>query len=282
MQIIAKVLNFEIRQSDIDRECRKMKGEEPLKAAALALQHLIDRCLLLNKAIQCGVDISDSEYDNAIMELIDAEEPLGLSGSDIQLLTAHQIELLLRRHLIIKKYVKTLYPQEFPISSQGLQKLYHDNPEMFSSPEMVRCSHILFSGQDSETETKAKEIRATIKNSEDFVRISRDCSDCPSNASGGDLGWVTRGKLTEAMDEMAFSLKVGDISPVFQSPFGYHILMLTERKPAQLIPFSEIENSLQARLIQLEREYILSRHVSELRKEYAPYISIDPDYSDQA
>lgn len=281
MQIIARVLEYEIRQRDIDRECKKLKGEDPFRATSIALQHLIDRYLLLSKAIRSGIEISDSEYDSAIMELIESEEPFGLSSLEIQNLTAEEMEILLRRHLIIKKYIQTLYPEEVPFTSERLRQLYKDSPEIFSSPEMVRCSHILFAGHDSETERKAYEIRAAIKTADDFIRYCHDCSDCPSNTSGGDLGWISRGKLTEAMDLVAFNLKPGEISSVFKSPFGYHILMLTERKPAQLIPFTEIENSLQARLIQLEKEYVLRRHVAELRKEFAPYISINPDYTKQ-
>ncbi len=281
MQIIAKVLEFEIRQSDIDRECAKLKEDDPLRVSSLALQHLIDRCLLLSKAQQCGIEISDSEYDSAIMELIEREETFGLSSSEIQALSADEIERMLRRHLIIKKYVQTLYPDELPRSSERLRELYHDKPEIFSSPEKVRLSHILFKGHDQETESKAQKIRASIQNPQDFIRYSRDCSDCPSNASGGDLGWISKGKLTEEMDRVAFSLKVNEISPVFMSPFGYHILMLTGRKPAQQIPFTEIANSLHARVVQMEREYILSKHVSELRREFASQISIHPDYSQQ-
>lgn len=282
MQIIAKVLEYEISQSDIERECAKLKDEDSLRVSALALQHLIDRCLLLSKAIKSGIEITDREYDSAIMELIETENPFGLSSSDIQFLAAQEIEILLRRHLLIKKYVQTLYPDDLPLTAERLRELYAEHPDIFISPEKLRLSHILFSGQDLETERKAMEIRAAIKHADDFIRYSHDCSDCPSNTSGGDLGWITRGKLTQAMDEIAFSLELGEISPVFKSPFGYHILMLTEQKPARQIPFSEIESSLQARIIQLEREYILSKHVAELRKEFASQIIIHPDYSQQA
>lgn len=60
-----------------------------------------------------------------------------------------------------------------------------------------------------------------------FVELAREQSDCPSSKKGGDLGKVKAGSLDSAVEEVAFSLVVGEISEPFESPEGVHLLMRT-------------------------------------------------------
>ena len=274
MQIIAKVADLEISQRDVERECARLHAANKPNTFALALQHLIDSCLLFIKARQSGLEISSEEYDAAVLELIEREEPFGLPSSELQLLNATELEKLLHRQLLIRKYVSTLCPPEGQVSSHTLQEIYHEKHELFQKPEMVRCSHILIRGKDPNSLAKAKEIRASIRNADDFYKCCSLYSDCPSCATCGDLGWVSAGKLIKEMEEVAFKMQPNEISEVFATIYGYHILMVTDRSPAEAIAFEEIEDSFKARLEQLEREFILTRHVADLREEYADRIHI--------
>jgi len=277
MQIIAKVADLEISQRDVERECARLHADNKPNTFALALQHLIDSCLLFIKARQCGIDLSSEEYDEAVLELIEGEEPFGLPSSELQLLNATELEKLLHRQLVIRKYVATLCTSDSQISTHTLQELYLDKKELFQKPEMVRCSHILIQGRDANSLVKAKEIRESIHNTDDFSKCCALYSDCPSCATCGDLGWISAGKLIKEMEEIAFKLHPGEISEVFPTMYGYHILMVTDRIPAETIAFEEIEDSFKARLEQLEREFILTRHVAELREEYADRILINQE-----
>lgn len=274
MQIVAKVIDFEISKRDLDRESAKFFAQNQEKAVLQALNLLIDRCLLFAKALQEGIKITEEEYDNALLDIIEQDEPLGLASSAIQELTGHELETLLRRQLIIKKYINTFCPKDIPITTKKLHDFYEEQKEFFKRPPQVHCSHILIKGDSESMLAKATQIRANILNAQDFLRLSQSYSDCPSNASCGDLGWFAKGKMISEIDEVAFSMKIGEISQPFKSNYGYHILMLLERKEQELIPFEEIRESLYARLQQLEKEYLLSKHLAELRHQFADSIII--------
>lgn len=273
MQIIAKVLNIEIFERDLEREM--CCGGDSQRA----LHRLIDRCLLLVKALQLGYEASDAEFDIALFELLDEEEPFGLPAGSLMKMSAKEMETLLRRNIIIKKYLQSIYPRT-DISEDKLQALYQEQKESFVCEEMVRCSHIFLSGEKARD--RIHEIRKRIHSKEDFLSFCNSCSECPSHKCCGDLGFFPRGKLFPEIDAVAFSLELNEISEPFASPEGYHILMLTDRKPAGPIPFEEIKQSLLAQLKQMEREYYLLHHLSELYQEYKNNIIILNDAYKQA
>ena len=269
MQIVAKVVSKTISQKDLDRE-QACGGTE-----SHALKRLIDRCLLLEKAEQIGVTVSDEEFDIALMEILDEENPFGLPPGSIQNMDALEMEILIRRNIIIRKYVANICPDTLSFGDDKLRELYKEQIDMFCSEEMVRCSHILIKGESALEQIT--EIRSRIKSSEDFLAYCKECSDCPSNECCGDLGFFPRGKLFPQIDEVAFSLELNEISQPFKTPEGYHILMLTERKCESPIPFEEIKDSLNDHLIQMEKEYFLMRHISELYEEFKNQILIYKD-----
>jgi len=273
MEIVARVFNHEIKLKDIEYECLRCKKQATTENVKSALNRLIDRCLLYEQAIISGIIVTDIEYDNALLELIEEDEPLGLPSEAIQKLSARELETKLKRKLYIQKYIKSIYPKDVTAISPKLHELYEENKDIFLSVGSVKCSHILIrDGEDAER--KANDIRASITSAEDFVRISISCSDCPSNATCGDLGWFPRGKMIPEIDEVAFNMNIGEISQPFKSAYGYHILMLTDKKEPACIPFEDIKDSLHARMRHIECEFIINKHILELRQIYADKIVI--------
>ena len=80
---------------------------------------------------------------------------------------------------------------------------------------------------------KLEGIRERIAKGEDFAALAKEFSDCPSGArAGGDLGQFGRGMMVKEFEDVAFSLPVGEVSPVFKTPFGWHIVKVTQRDDA--------------------------------------------------
>jgi len=89
----------------------------------------------------------------------------------------------------------------------------------------VRASHILV-----KTANEAMQIKKEIDNGGDFEYYARLYSLCPSASKGGDLGYFGRGQMVPEFERKAFTLPVGEVStPVF-SPFGWHLIKVTDRK----------------------------------------------------
>ena len=90
----------------------------------------------------------------------------------------------------------------------------------------------------ADAEKKIKELKATIdatpeaEKSAKFAELAKDNSDCPSGSRGGDLGFFTHGQMVPEFDKAAFELPVGKVSDIVKTKFGYHIILVTEKKPA--------------------------------------------------
>jgi parvulin-like peptidyl-prolyl isomerase len=107
-------------------------------------------------------------------------------------------------------------------------------------PGTIRASHILISyagaPRTAATRTKeeakqlAQEVLAKARGGEDFEDLARRYSDCPSaqNERSGDLGFFGKGKMVKPFEDAAFALKVGEISGIVETDFGYHIIKRTQ------------------------------------------------------
>ena len=90
----------------------------------------------------------------------------------------------------------------------------------------------------AEAEKKIKELKATIdatpeaEKSAKFAELAKANSDCPSGSKGGDLGFFTHGQMVPEFDKAAFELPVGKVSDIVKTSFGYHLILVTEKKPA--------------------------------------------------
>jgi parvulin-like peptidyl-prolyl isomerase len=88
----------------------------------------------------------------------------------------------------------------------------------------IRASHILV-----EKHSKAVElIRKIVEDGDDFAKIAKAFSECPSRKKGGDLGWFQRGQMVQEFERAAFALSVGQMTrdPI-KTQFGYHIIKRT-------------------------------------------------------
>jgi peptidyl-prolyl cis-trans isomerase D len=115
-----------------------------------------------------------------------------------------------------------------------VERAYNDNIDQYSTPEQVRASHILLKTEgkdDAAMKAKAEDILKQARSGADFGELAKKYSEDDSNAkNGGDLDYFTRGKMVPEFDTVAFSLQPGQISDVVKSPFGYHIIKLTDKK----------------------------------------------------
>jgi peptidyl-prolyl cis-trans isomerase C len=123
---------------------------------------------------------------------------------------------------------------------------YGKNQADFNRPEEVRAAHVLLQCSPSaDAVTKAKseadlrDLLAKVKGGADFAEIAKSHSTCPSSARGGDLGYFSRGKMVPAFEQKAFALKVGEVSDVFSTQFGYHFVKITDRKAGGLRQLDE-------------------------------------------
>lgn len=143
--------------------------------------------------------------------------------------------------------VKRYQPTE-----EELRQAYAANAERYTKPAKRRASHILVqlpAGANAETEAKAKEriaeIERQLRRGGDFAALAQQHSDdSDSRAKGGDLGVVKPGLLPAELEQALKALTAGQVSPPVRTPFGYHLVKLTEYAPETRRPFEQMRNEL--------------------------------------
>lgn len=149
-----------------------------------------------------------------------------------------------RKDIIIKEYLRKEIEDKVTVSDEDAKKYYEENPDKFKEPEKVEVSHILV-----DTEAEANDILAKLKAGDDFAKLAKEKSKCPSKDKGGELGYISKGQTVPEFETAAFSLQPGQLSGVIKSQFGYHIIKVTAKQPEKIIPFDEIKDQLKQMLL---------------------------------
>ena len=152
-------------------------------------------------------------------------------------------------------------------------RIYDQTVERIGPDGLVQTAHILLrlNQQATPEEQAAVKVRidsihTALKNGADFAELAKKVSEDPGSArQGGLLPFVQRGQLVKEYEDVAFSLEPGKISDVVQSPFGYHIIMVKERK--QMEPFEFHREAILKFIEQRNlRDRIAEQKVDELVK----------------
>ena len=140
------------------------------------------------------------------------------------------------------------------VSKEDVERSYNEQLGKYTTPEQIRASHILLTTEgkdDAAVRAQAEQVLKEAKSGADFAALAKKYSQDETNAQqGGDLDYFGRGRMVGAFEEAAFALKPGEISDLVKTEFGYHIIKLTDRKPALVRQLSdptvykEIESTL--------------------------------------
>ena len=165
------------------------------------------------------------------------------------------------RQILIGRLVELLRNEKAaPVTESQVAEFYEANKESFKQPDSFRVSHILVS--DSET---AKQALERVKGGEPFAKVAEELSTDPSKSRGGDIGFFSKGQGIPEFEAAAAKLKPGEISGVVQTSLGYHILLLTETKPAYQKPIEEVKDQIRQGLQSRQGQQAVQAIVKELR-----------------
>jgi len=108
------------------------------------------------------------------------------------------------------------------VNDEEVLEYYEQNKDSFTEKEQVHLYNILL-----ETEEDAQNVLEQLKAGGDFSEISKTKSTGPSAAQGGDMGFISKGSTIPEIDEAVFALKVGELTDIIKSDYGFHILKVT-------------------------------------------------------
>lgn len=166
-------------------------------------------------------------------------------------------------------------------SDEEVAGYYESNKKRYTDEEARRSSHILILSEKDKAAAKAKAeaILADVrKNPADFGKIAKAKSEDPGSAEkGGDLGVLEKGRFVKPVEDAILKLKQGEISDLVESEYGYHIITVTEVKPAQVKPLEEVKGEIAAE-IKKQKAAKLYSDLSEQFTDtvYSQYESLKP------
>jgi len=159
------------------------------------------------------------------------------------------------------------------LTDADCRKYYQENLTQFAEPEMVHASHILI--RDKE---QAKEVLSKLKHGEDFAPLAERYSEYKvTSGKGGDMGYIKWGEsgMGDEFERVAFTLKPGEMSELVETPFGYQIIKVTDRKPARTQPYEEVRNRIRQEMFNQKRKEAFDAYLKSLRSKAK--IKIDQD-----
>lgn len=178
-----------------------------------------------------------------------------------------------RRDLLISKFVESNIIPKIKVTEEEARKFYDQNPDKFTRSETVRASHILIGMEPNasvedkkKAREKAEKLRKELAGGADFNELAKGNSTCPSSQKGGDLGFFGKGQMVPSFEKAAFELKPGEISDVVETQFGYHIIKLTEKKPAETVTFKDAQAKIEEYLKGQKINVAVGDYVTEARK----------------
>ncbi|MBL9113750.1 MAG: peptidyl-prolyl cis-trans isomerase [Verrucomicrobiaceae bacterium] len=289
---MALIINGEeIDDEAIETEFRQIKGhyERTLQVAccerdpefrATAKDNIISRVILNNEARLRFPGVDEAAVSARLEKLIEE------AGGDHQFAIRIGMPLQGNEDIIrdnvangvrLDSLLTGVYGEEKEPTEEELQEFYQKSIEQFKSDELIRVVHITkgMDGAKSRQEVyeKMRELRARVKSGEDFEALAE--AERGNEQQQIDLGWFKRGEYMEEFETIAFSMDVGEVSPVFTTQLGFHLCKLMDRKPATAVPLDEIREKVTLSYREAERDRRFNEFLAELKKS-ASIVDTDP------
>ena len=283
---VATVNGTAISRGDLDREVKlwtermASQGRQlpPAQLPAVRsqiLESLINQELLYqaskNNKVKIDQKIIDERYD-AIKKRFKTEEEYKDAIAKMGV-TETIIRKQLEKGLAIDELLKTSVVKDITVTDEESRKYYDENQDQFKQAEQVKASHILIKveptasdEQKAEARKKIETVQGKLKKGDDFAAVAKEYSEGPSKSRGGDLGFFGRGQMVKPFEDAAFAMDVEEVSGVVETNFGYHIIKVSEKKPASTSSYSEVKDQLQQHLKQQKTRQAVEAYVEELRK----------------
>lgn len=251
---LVRVNGVAIRRSEVVDRLLKRFG-------AQAVDEMVDELLLRQAAAAQKLAAPEAEIERRLARVRSqfGSPELFLSqleqaGTSVSKLKEDLAEEIVRERLVAKA-------ADLKVTDAELKKAFEENKDKLGAPPAVHLRHLL-----AKDEKQAAELVKRISKGEEFGALARAHSLAASGkAAGGDYGFVSRGMLPPEIDEIAFSLKPGELKTV-PGPRGQHILQAVAVRAAKPAVFEEIKEDLRELLMTDKIKKAAPSYLQELRR----------------
>ena len=218
-------------------------------------ENVIEAALLSQAANKNQKGVQSEDIDRAYQQFVSQNGDKNADKEQVKAEIEHRLRL---QRLIEKVTAGAKEP-----SQKDIQRYYDANAPRFTIGESVRASHIVKHHKpdvdSDDMKSQMQEILNEIQNGADFDDMARKHSDCPEN--GGDLGYFGRGSMVAEFEIVVFAMEPGQISYVFETEFGYHIAVVTDKKPEIPCPLDDVRELIERELAAQTRQKALEKFI---------------------
>ena len=242
--------------------------EQKKQLGQWAKQNVIEQVLLQQAAKKRKDKISKKEIAKRLDKLI--QQSGGEKGFKHNMRVAGTTEEKLAEEIKLQIKVEHLLERvgkRAPvITEEDAEQHYSAHIDSFMIPEMVHAAHIVKHVRAPEEKEPAKKAIEQCKKEMDdgktFEDVASENSDCPERA--GDLGYFPRGQMVQTFEEKVFAMKKGEVSDIFLTEFGYHIVKKYDHIPARPRPFEQVKDELVKKLQEDARQKEIEKYLDNL------------------
>lgn len=285
-KVIVRGEGFEITQNELDKTFEQRKAQLAAMGRSIPegirdqvekemLDVLILKEMLLNKATAADKEAARTAIEEQLARAPEGElqRQATLLGVTLEELTAELNEQAIATQVVDRE----LKPKAMA-STEAARTFYEENPAEFEAPERVRAAHVLLStqtegGTELSEEEKAgklalaKEIVEKARNGDDFGALAKEFSDDPGSKDTGGEYTFPRGQMVKPFEDSAFSLAPGEVSDVVTTQFGYHVIKVLEKLPADMRKFEEVEANIKEYLTRQELQKLIQAYIQEIKQD---------------
>jgi peptidyl-prolyl cis-trans isomerase C len=281
--VLARVNGEDVKKADLDRLVKNMElsANQPIPAdrrdeiLRKALDQLVTYTVLSQETRNRKVTVTDAEIDGNLKQMQsqfpspeEFSKALAARGMTMDRLRSDaRIDMSINR-MMEAEVANTPAPTD-----AQTREFYDKNPDKFKQDEAIRASHILIPAEEKADEATKKKARAEaddvlkqLKAGADFAELAKKHSKDSSAAQGGDLNFFPKGQMVPAFDQAAWALKPGQISDVVTTPFGYHIIKVTDHRAASTVPFDQVSGRIKEYLGQQQKQERAQAFIETLKQ----------------
>lgn len=249
-----------------------LKQLDSLKSKAV--DQAIGSKLLFMEAEKRKIEVPQKDVDKTLFAM--AKDVGGMDNLRAKLKKQGLTESVFRAQIARGRRVDILVESVVGGASEPTEEEAREHFDLhkdeYSKAERVLAQHILITpkGDSPEAKEEARKklsaIRQRVLDGADFGDEATKESDCPSGKNGGSLGWFSRGMMVPPFEKAAFDLKVGDVSDIVETQFGFHLIYKTDHEEPSGATFEESRESIRDFLYHSKRGELLSAFVAKLRE----------------
>lgn len=231
------------------------------------IDYLINQELVAKAAEDEGLEVTDEELAAEFDQVragygTDEEWETALAEVGY---TEQQLKDEIGRQLLTEKLgtavTEEIYAKD--PTDEELKAYYDGNLDLFTVEAGKRASHILFAPEDKAT---AESVLAELEAGADFAAKAKEHSIDDANAElGGDLGWATGDEYVDEFKAAFEKLAVGEMSQLVETEFGWHIILITDERAAEVTPFDDVKADIVADVQSSKAEAFFSEYMEKVR-----------------